>query len=244
MNKYPQLYVCTASSVRGIDLLFSFLFFFLLLVHSGFFFPVSLPFRLLHVASIDRQVSPFESHFLFGIPMLSSDLCPAYRFKPNTPGRGSWSGLLSCYNIAFFSLESDQTILSSVGTTVPKQKKLMLADSAKRLQNCIREGQKKKRKKKKDPLPKQSQKSHVLRRRKPPPPFPPKILMVVGRTYSWLKGIKECGDMKLSKDEGIREKTVHREYIKHVCKGGKRKIKINYWLSDPTNQQPRPTNVN
>lgn len=224
MNKYPQLNVCTASSVRGIDLLFLFFsFFFCLFVHSGFLFPVSLPFRLLHVASIDWQVSPFESHFLFRIPMLSSDLCPAYRFKPDTPGRGSWSGLLSCYNIAFFSLESDQTILSSVGTTVPKQEKLMLADSAKRLQNCIREGQKKKRKKK-DPLPKQSQKSHVLRRRKPPPPpFPPKILMVVGRTYSRLKGIKECGDMKLSKDERIREKTVHREYINMCVKEGREK---------------------
>lgn len=138
MNKYLQLYCELGPWHRPA---FSF---FLLLVHSGFLFPVSLPFWLLHVASIDRQVSPLESHFLFRILMLSSDLCPAYRFKPNTPGRGSWSGLLSCCSIASLSLESDQAILSSVGTTVPKQKKLTLADSAKRLQNCIREGQKKK----------------------------------------------------------------------------------------------------
>lgn len=127
---------------------FFFSFFLPFLTHSGFLFLVSLP---VASCSVNRQaVSPFESHFLFRIQMLSSDLYPAYRFKPNTR-RGSWSGLCSCYNIAYFSLESDQTMLSSVGTTY-QNKKLMLTDSAKRLQNCIREGQKKKRKKK-DPPP-------------------------------------------------------------------------------------------
>lgn len=125
---------------------FSFFFLFSHIQVSFFLFPV----RLLHVASIDRQVSPFESHFLFRIQMLSSDLYPAYRFKPNTR-RGSWSGLCSCYNIAYFSLESDQTMLSSVGTTVPKQK----ADVdrfRKALTELYKRGPEKK-KKKKDPPP-------------------------------------------------------------------------------------------
>lgn len=90
---------------------------------------------------------PFKRHFLFGIPMLSSDLCPAHRFKSNTR-RGSWSGLLLCYGIAYFTrIRSNHAIIGWYYRT--KNKKLMLTDSAKRLQNCIREGQGKKKRKKK-----------------------------------------------------------------------------------------------
>lgn len=83
----------------------------LLLSTLGFLFLVSLP-----VASLNgKHVPPFESHFPFRIPMLSSDLYPAQAKHP-------WFRLLLCYGIAYFSLESDQTMLSSAGTTVPKTK--------------------------------------------------------------------------------------------------------------------------
>lgn len=116
-----------------------------------FFFLVSIPVASCSVNRTAGMFHPFERHFLFGIPVLSSDLCPAHRFKSNTR-RGSWSGLLLCYGIAYFTrIRSNHAIIGWYYRT--KNKKLMLTDSAKRLQNCIREGQGKKKKKKKSPSP-------------------------------------------------------------------------------------------
>lgn len=150
-----------------------------------------------------RVISPFEFpcfHLIFTL------------LKPNTLGL-----VFFCATVLRTS-HSNQIKPCYHRLVLPYQKQKANVDRfRKALTELYKRGPEKK-KKKKDPLPKQSQIPHVLRRRKP-------LNTDARRTYSRLEGIKECGDMKLSKDEkkNTRKDCTSRMYKHEFVKEGREK---------------------